>query len=132
MSGWKIPKMSIQPLVENACKHGLQSISGARRLTLGAAMDEDGAVVITLTDNGSGMDAETVSSLLESLESDQPAPPSPQYSPLGQAGFGIGLQNVYRRMKMNYGDKFTFGIESKLGKGTAITIRIEAGEAALP
>ncbi|MDR2751077.1 MAG: histidine kinase, partial [Clostridiales bacterium] len=85
-SGRTIPKMSIQPLVENACKHGLQSISGARWLSLCASMDESQTVTIILTDNGAGMDAETVSNLMKSLESDQPAPPSPQYNAFGQAG----------------------------------------------
>lgn len=120
----KIPKMSIQPIVENACKHGLQSsMDENRKLELKAAIDA-GALVISVKDNGMGMDEKQVSAILKKLED-----PNSDIGPVGsehdENGSGVGIQNVYRRMLMNYSEKFHFSINSSPECGTEVVLRID-------
>jgi len=119
-----IPKMSIQPIVENACKHGLQaSIEDNRRLFVKADI-EDRALVISVKDNGSGMATETVNAIYSRLK----APFSGTDAHIDSDDdmeSGVGIQNVYRRMMMNYGERFHFKIYSAPEQGTEIILRIE-------
>lgn len=119
-----VPKMSIQPIVENACKHGLQSsMDGNRRLLLKAEID-DGALVISVKDNGTGMDKAQVDAILNSVEN-----PIPEMADgpeaLNETGSGVGIRNVYRRMLMNFDKRFGFTINSAPGCGTEIILRID-------
>ncbi|HEX2944922.1 MAG TPA: sensor histidine kinase [Clostridia bacterium] len=116
-----IPKMSIQPIVENACKHGLQSSSDDNRLLQIKADIEDKALVITVKDNGAGMDEEMVEAIMNRLEN----PGTEEASARDDSGSGVGIRNVYQRMIMNYSERFHFTIQSALGHGTEITLRIE-------
>lgn len=119
-----IPKMSIQPIVENACKHGLQSsMDDKRKLILTAKIESD-ALVISVKDNGAGMDKTQVKEILYKLEN-----PTAEIEAASETdsekGSGVGIQNVYRRMLMNYDKRFHFSIESALGKGTEIVLRVD-------
>ncbi len=117
-----IPKMSIQPIVENACKHGLQSSADDDRLLLIKARIEDKALVISVKDNGAGMDSEMVEAIMNRLESKNN---ETETEAQDEAESGVGIQNVYQRMIMNYAERFHFTIQSTLGQGTEITLRIE-------
>jgi len=122
-SNFLIPKMSIQPIVENACKHGLQSsMDDKRRLMLTAKIDS-GALVISVKDNGSGMDEKQVQEILSKLKNSTAEIESD--SGTGEENSGVGIRNVYRRMLMNYDKRFHFSIDSALGKGTEITLRVD-------
>jgi len=122
-SGFLIPKMSIQPIVENACKHGLQpSMDDKRRLSLTAGI-ESGALVISVRDNGAGMDKKQVDEILSKLKN-----PYSEIEPVGtdcETGNGVGIQNVYRRMLMSYDKRFHFSINSTPGQGTEIIMRVD-------
>ncbi|WP_252891376.1 sensor histidine kinase [Thermoclostridium stercorarium] len=112
--------MSIQPIVENACKHGLQaSIDERRKLVLTAKIDS-GALVISVKDNGAGMDKKQVEEILEKLKN-----PNSEIGSDSETGSGVGIQNVYRRMLMSYDKRFHFSINSSPGHGTEIIMRIE-------
>ena len=112
-TGWLVPKLSIQPLVENACKHGLQGASGDRKLTVCSETDEQG-LKITISDNGIGMEENV---WREAIESASDLENSDQTH--------IGLQNVYRRMRMCYGNEFRFHIKSAPGQGAYVEMRID-------
>jgi len=119
-----IPKMSVQPIVENACKHGLQaSIEENRYLSIKADII-DNAIVISVKDNGSGMTQEKVNAIYSKLENPKAVQTHDQVSNSSEES-GIGLQNVYRRMMMNFGDRFHFKIYSEPDKGTEIILKIE-------
>ncbi len=119
-----IPKMSVQPIVENACKHGLQaSIEENRYLSIKADII-DKAIVISVKDNGSGMTAEKVNAIFNKFENPKAAI-NPDPGADDDEESGIGMQNVYRRMMMNYGDRFQFNIYSEPDKGTEIILKIE-------
>lgn len=107
----RIPKMSVQVLVENSCKHGLQSVKGARRIHVSATMNDE-ALIIVVTDNGKGMDQEKLKWIDSHLKSEQ------------DSGSNIGLRNVYKRLMMYYDGRAGFTIESTEYEQTAITIQI--------
>jgi len=114
---WQVPKLSIQPLVENACKHGLQNIAGSRKLDIGAEVNGQG-LKITVSDNGAGMGEDIWRQAISVTDSAD----EPQITDAG-----IGLRNVYRRMLMTYGDRFHFSIKSAPGQGAYVEILIDRG-----
>ncbi len=109
-----IPRMLIQPLVENACIHGLQSVSGRQRiLKLFAYQNENEEIAIVVEDNGIGMNENALKTIWDDLRS--PGENS-------DARIGIGLRNVYRRMKLHYRNNATLTLDSVPGKGMKVTI----------
>lgn len=118
---FKIPKMSIQPIVENACKHGLQSsLENNRKLVISAKLEED-TLLISIKDNGTGMGSEQVKAIVTRMESHQDNI-QPDNDDMGS---GVGMRNVYRRMMMVYEDRFNFTIHSTPGHGTEIILSIK-------
>ncbi|MZQ85478.1 two-component sensor histidine kinase [Paenibacillus sp. 5J-6] len=107
----RIPKMSIQTLVENACKHGLQSVKGDRRIHISAGLD-DRYLIIKVKDNGIGMDTAKLNSILQNLHVEE------------DEGKNIGLRNVYKRLNLFYKDRSLFLIDSKAYEQTSVTILI--------
>lgn len=103
-----LPTMTLQPLVENAVKHGLKYMKKGSEIVISVKADGD-MVKITVSDNGKGMTEEQVSQLLR----------TPVAS---QRGAGIGLYNVYERMKSLLGDEVRFAIVSAKGKGTTVQL----------
>lgn len=101
----KIPFLTIQPLVENAIKHGLQPKENGGLIII-RATEEDHDMVIHIIDDGMGMDIEETCPLVA---------PSPEC---------IGLSNVHDRLRGQYGAGYGLSIESILGRGTTVTLRI--------
>ena len=97
-----MPSMLLQPLVENAIKHGVGQKIGGGQITI-RSHRESGHTVIEVADNGSGMD------------------PS-QLDP-SRSG-GIGLKNVDERLRVIYGENYHLKIESTRGEGTCARIEI--------
>ncbi|MEK4004445.1 sensor histidine kinase [Paenibacillus sp. FSL H3-0333] len=108
---YKIPKLSMQPLVENSCKHGLQTIEGLGVIKVAAAV-LDNRLQITVSDNGKGMEPEKLKELMFAVRKED-------YS-----GTNIGIRNVYRRLELNYADQVRFEISSTPGQGTVVTFGI--------
>ena len=104
-----IPKMTLQPLVENAIYHGIKPKRGIGRITISSAR-EGSDVILKVSDNGIGMDPDTLEKLRASLAQDE--------------GSGFGMLASYKRLKLMYGDELDFQIESEENRGTEITIRI--------
>jgi two-component system sensor histidine kinase YesM len=107
-----VPKMSIQSLVENSCKHGLQLVKHARNIRITVVCTNKRYLTITVEDNGLGMDFDTLSNIRASLHKPD------------DSGKNIGLQNVYRRLNLFYEDRATFTIESQLNVGTTVRFQI--------
>ncbi|MEF2966364.1 sensor histidine kinase [Paenibacillus sp. M1] len=109
----KLPKMLIQPLVENAVHHGLslKKDSGVLRLTI---RTEGEWILITVSDNGIGMEEWRLEEVLETL----------QNSDIRGMESHIGLKNVYDRIRLYYGTEGSLHLSSEAGKGTAVEIRI--------
>ena len=100
-----VPAMSVQPLVENAVRHGVERRAGTGRVTISAAV-KDGDVVLRVTDDGVGIQPERVSDVLAG------------------AGGGIGLSNVDGRLRATFGERYALRIESVLGAGTTTVMTV--------
>lgn len=101
-----VPKLSIQPFVENACKHGLQATKSSGKLDI-RIYEMDGYINIVVEDNGIGMTPECLTSVLEH-----------------QADSHIGINNVLKRLQIHYTDTYDFQITSVYGSGTKVMIKI--------
>ncbi|MBW4082077.1 histidine kinase [Paenibacillus sp. S150] len=115
-----VPKLLVQPIVENAILHGVESRVGSGMVSvLAAPSSREGWTQITVQDNGPGMDTDTLQSLYNALAGG----PS-----ISAKGTGIGLVNVQRRLKLYYETEGTkmdgLNIESKPSEGTVITFEI--------
>ena len=112
MLGGLLPVFSLQPLVENAVKHGLSSMKGGGTVRISARTTGD-ARYIEVEDNGNGIPEARLSLLLRSRSPYAPA-----------SGTGIGLNNVNQRLMRMFGESFGLKIESKEGVGTKVTVRL--------
>ncbi len=102
---FKIPPVTIQPIIENAVKHGLKSSREGINVKLGILKDDSG-YLITVTDNGKGMEKD----ILENLFTESPDKKS------------IGLINIHTRLTRLYGSGLM--IKSEIDKGTEVSFRI--------
>ncbi|HEX4816006.1 MAG TPA: histidine kinase [Nonomuraea sp.] len=103
-----VPFLCLQPLVENAIKHGICS-SGAGEVRV-VVRDAGPEAHITVEDDGAGMDPECARRMLD----EDPA----------REGSGIGLANVDLRMRQIYGDSYGLVVETALGAGTKVRLRV--------
>ncbi|HOM44047.1 MAG TPA: sensor histidine kinase, partial [Bacillota bacterium] len=116
----KIPRLLIQPLVENAVKHGIGKSrrKGVIRLE---AFREEGHIVFEVEDNGMGMTAEELEALNKRLQEDELILEGNGTAPARKS---IGLENVNRRIKLLYGSSYGVKIESSYDEYTKVTVRI--------
>ena len=102
-----VPFLSLQPLVENAVRHGLEARSGAGRVSI-TAEDHDREAVISVEDDGVGEDPERVRRALA-----------------GDPGTdSVGLGNVDERLRTTFGDEYGLVVETAPGAGTKVTVRV--------
>ena len=101
----KMPKLLLQPIVENAIEHGIdEKEEGDKNLSLSFRGKED-VVEITVRDNGKGMEQEKAEKLVT------------------YQAKGYGLKNVNDRIHLLYGDEYGIQIFSELGIGTTVVMR---------
>jgi two-component system LytT family sensor kinase len=102
-----IPFLSLQPLVENAVRHGLEAKEGPGHITI-SANDSGAFAEVTIEDDGVGMDPVQLQSMLAGHVD----------------GEHVGLRNVDARLRQVYGDDHGLVIETAPGEGTLITMRV--------
>ena len=106
----KIPSLIVQPIVENAVKHGFSSSISRLKLTI-TAYTKLNMLYIIIQDTGKGIPKEKLNEII-------------QYRAQG----GIGIRNVNERLKNLYGKNYYFRIKSSVGKGTKVVIGIPMEE----
>ena len=112
----RVPRLSLQPLVENAIFHGLEPKGGHGSVLLDISTDPDtGDVLLHITDDGVGMPPEQVAHLL-----DEPAEGAEKAEKFRH----VGLWNVNRRIRYSFGEGYGLTIESEEDVGTEVTIRL--------
>ncbi len=111
-----VPVMSVQGLVENACKHGVQGLSGQGFVRVAAFVDADGTLVVEVCDNGVGVEPRRLTELQKQIVSPEDMPDS------------VGLQNIYRRLLLHYGKAVVLELRSAPERGMIATIRIPGTE----
>lgn len=109
-----LPKLSIEPIVENAITHGLEKKLGKGNLEV-CIREENDSVYFEITDNGVGFDSDNI----KWNNSENAAMRKPGHN-------SIGLINTNKRIKMIYGEPYGICIESKIDKGSKVTIHIPA------
>lgn len=102
-----LPFLSVQPLVENAVRHGLESKAGAGTVTI-VAQDVGHECEISIEDDGVGADPEQVRRALAGEASSD----------------SVGLANVDERMRTVYGSRYGIVVETAPGAGTKVTLRV--------
>lgn len=115
----RIPKCSIQLLVENSIRHGMQGEISSLHIQI-HAFRKNGLLTIQIRDNGAGMDENTLQLLREKIRNYQPGD-------TGGSTAGIGLLNLYSRLKIMYDDHADLVIDSCQGNGhhTQVTLTLE-------
>lgn len=101
--------------MENASIHGVENSPGIGLITIQIAREHE-QIVFVITDNGMGMSAEKLDELHHYFTEDD------------SMGESVGMKNVYIRLKICYGDEFTYKIESEHGHGTRIILRLPIKE----
>jgi len=99
-----VPVLSVQPLVENAVRHGVERRGQGRIEIVGRHMDGD--VELRVSDNGVGMDPDKAAKVLA-----------------GQGG-GVGIANVQARLQNTFGSAYGLEIETAVGHGTTVTMTL--------
>lgn len=110
-----VPKLILQPLIENAVFHGCSPALDNHNTILVRSTVWDDRCTITIKDNGIGISPEVLEQLQEKLQKMDQIPSD-----------SIGLQNVVFRMYLTYGEQFQFSIDSTLEEGTCITLSFPA------
>lgn len=110
----KIHKLTLQPIIENAIIHGIQKKGSKSGLIIVSAYKEDGDMVITISDDGVGMDMAVAEKILSSRP--------------GNGNVSYGLYNVNERIKLYFGDKYGIKLASIPGEGTTVEVRVKAME----
>ena len=106
-----VPKISLQPIVENAVVHGAAALAADTVITLRGAVEGD-RFTISVADEGRGMDEEALCHLHRQIAGEEPARSS--------SGNGIGLKNVQDRIRMAFGPGYGLEVVSQPGQGTTV------------
>lgn len=106
-----IPKMIMQPLVENAFVHAIEKNTDDTTLYIGTKIDEHNLIII-IQDDGVGIEPSQLDGIIANLDSEN------------DDSSHVGISNVYRRIRMIYGNEYGVKIESEHGEGTKISIML--------
>lgn len=109
---YEIPKLTFQPIVENAIQHGILEKESKEGHIVLTAWTEDKDIVFLISDDGVGMDGETLQNVLNGK------------GQRSRSGSNIGVYNTHQRLTLLYGPSYGLSYESAPGKGTEVTIRI--------
>lgn len=101
----RVPHLCIQPLVENAVRHGTEAVEGLATLTI-SAHDEGPLTLITVEDDGVGMDPARLADVLDGRLD----------------GVHLGIRNVDARLRQMYGNEFGLVVDTAPGAGTLVTV----------
>jgi len=106
-----VPVLTIQPLVENAVKHGVAPLPNGGTVSLKARVDPlAGAIRISVRDDGGGMSTERLEQVVNGS--------------IKERDSGVGLRNIHERLEHLYGERYRIDIRSSPGKGTRVELEL--------
>lgn len=111
----EIPKMSLQPIVENAIYHGIEQMAEDTNIYIKGVIGED-SCTIEITDAGVGMSEEQLLQVRRKIAGEVEIDAA--------GGHGIGLKNVQDRVRMSFGEEYGITVSSKEGCYTKVSVRI--------
>ncbi len=112
-----LPKMTLQPILENTILHGMEEKIGPGTISI-RVVSTDNRTILTISDDGTGMTEETLLRLQAKLRDEEPVPLH------RTRGNGIALPNANRRIKLLFGKEYGMRIMSTLGLGTDVEITL--------
>ncbi len=101
-----IPKLTLQPIIENAIYHGLKESKNKGLIEVSGKCEND-ELILSVRDTGKGMDAEKISTLLQNEDKES-----------------FGLHSINERIKLLFGEKYGISIESEVNSYTKVSVRI--------
>ena len=104
-----VPKIILQPLVENAIQHGIWEKKDKKGMIRIRGYEENGTVYVQVADDGIGMDAQTLSQVMDGT--------------IASSGSSYGVKNVHARLQLMFGEAYGLSFESREGEGTCVTVR---------
>lgn len=110
---YKILKLTLQPIVENAIYHGIKNKRTLGMITITGKVTDDNMLLLEVTDNGQGMTEEMLQEVIENMNN---------FSEDDTRMSGFGLKNVNQRIKLYYGEQYGLLMESEYTKGTKVSI----------
>lgn len=113
---YMIPKITLQPLVENALYHGIKNKRGLGKIYVTGRICDD-AVVLYIEDNGIGMSDERLKEVTEGINNKIPNEKDI-----------YGLYNVNERIRLNFGENCGITIESTYREGTKVTVKLPGND----
>ena len=102
-----VPKLILQPLIENGLYHGIKNRRGRGVITITGSRTEEG-ILLQVIDNGVGMSEEQLSQLQNGVYQDNHS--------------GLGLKNVHQRIRLYCGAPYGLSFKSELGHGTVVSV----------
>jgi len=113
ITGCSIPKLTLQPLVENSIYHGLKYGEKEGVIEITGSGSPEGDIILTVYDNGAGTDAEDLNALLRRK---------------GIDSGHFGLTNVHHRLQLFFGIDYGLEVKSRKGEYTELIIRLPEGK----
>ncbi|MDN4526621.1 cache domain-containing sensor histidine kinase [Fictibacillus fluitans] len=111
-----VPKMILQPIVENSFKHGFDQQVEQASITIKAHARDEETIVLAVSDNGKGIDTQQLKDLKQALFDGNP--------PEEERNEAIGLKNIYDRLQIYYNNEAAMSVESGDSGGFTVTIEI--------
>lgn len=108
-------KLLLQPFIENSLVHAFSGVTSGGKLSISLYREDESYFVIRIEDNGKGMAADKCRMLVDCEYSASSA---------GVAGSGLGIRNTFNRLHIYYGGKASWSINSELGRGTVVLLRL--------
>ena len=115
----QIPKMSLQPIIENAIIHGVEELAEDATIYIKAYI-KDGIMTIEITDTGRGMTPEQLDQLKKRIAG--------EIEVSGGSGNSIGLKNVQDRIQMTFGNEYGISVISKIDCFTKVIMKVPTYE----
>ncbi len=120
--GIKVPRVLLQPLVENCFSHSFNSSAKNFVIEISAVMNNR-VISIKISDNGAGIDEDKLRAINNSLQNNTLI--------VGAKNNGVGLTNVNRRIKMEFGEAYGIRLESGMNRGTNVILTLPVSEDSL-
>lgn len=115
--GQTVPKLFLQPIVENAVVHGTASLAADSVITVAGVIDaENACYTLKISDKGAGMDETALETLRRRIAGEDTTTQS--------SGNGIGLKNVNDRIQTLFGEEYGLSVSSILGTGTTVILTL--------
>lgn len=112
-----VPKLILQPFVENSIYHGIERKKEGGSLTVSARLEQD-ALILLVSDSGAGIPEEKLHEIQQLLA-------DPSLEPREKGG-NFAIRNLHSQVRLRFGSAYGISIESREGEGTAVTIRLPA------